>query len=483
MTQGKLLIVDDEAATRTTLGDLLRAEGYTVEAVADGFKALARLPEFSPDLVLTDLHMPGIDGVELLRKVKETNPELPVVLMTAFGGVEMAVTAMRDGAADYLLKPLNFEELSIVIGRTLEAAKLRQEANELRSKLRDRYSFDNIVGNSNEMQRVFKTVAQVAPSRATVLLSGESGTGKELVAAAIHHHSPRAQGPFVKLHCAALAESLLESELFGHERGAYTGADRKREGRFEQANGGTLFLDEVGEISLGTQVKLLRVLQEREFERVGGGQTLHVDVRLIAATNRDLKEMVAAGKFREDLYYRLNVINLTLPSLRERPSDVPALAMHFLKRYAAENGKAVKTFSDEALHRIASYDWPGNVRELENVIERAVVLTDGDSIELSHLPPELGVVVRRSAAPTVPGATLDELERFAILKTMESVGGSTSRAAQILGVSVRKIQYKLQEYSASSQRRSSTSLTAVESSEEGAEPPASEPDSSVEVAS
>jgi DNA-binding NtrC family response regulator len=340
------------------------------------------------------------------------------------------------------------DELLIVLARTLERSRLRKETTQLRSQLRERYSFDNIVGASPEMQRVFKSIAQVAPSRATVLLTGESGTGKELVAAAIHHHSPRASGPFVRLHCAALAESLLESELFGHERGAYTGADRKREGRFEQANGGTLFLDEIGEISLSTQVKLLRVLQEREFERVGGSQTMHVDVRVVAATNRDLKEMVAAGKFREDLYYRLNVINLGLPSLRQRPSDIPALAMHFLKHYSAENGKTLNGFSDEALTQIANYAWPGNVRELENVVERAVVLCEGDKIESQHLPPELGAASKRSGLPIIPGSTMDELERYAILRTMESVGGSTSKAAEILGISVRKIQYKLQEFSA-----------------------------------
>jgi DNA-binding NtrC family response regulator len=456
MSKGKILVVDDEATARSALSDFLRAEGYSVETAADGFKALGRLAEFEADLVLTDFNMPGMDGVELLRKLKELDPEMSVILMTAFGGVETAVAAMREGAADYLTKPLNLDELAIVLGRTIESVELRREASDLRHRLKDRYSFDNIIGSSPEMQRVFKTIAQIAPSRATVLVTGESGTGKELVAAAIHQHSPRAAGPFVKLHCAALAESLLESELFGHERGAYTGADRRREGRFELANGGTLFLDEIGEISLGTQVKLLRVLQEREFERVGGTQTLHVDVRVIAATNRDLKEMVAAGKFREDLFYRLNVINLALPSLRQRATDIPALAMHFLKQYADENGKAVKRISDEALHHIASYPWPGNVRELENVIERAVVLTEGDSIEASHLPPELAVATRRGGAPAVPGATMEELERYAILKTMESVGGSTSRAAEILGISVRKIQYKLQEYSVAPKGKTSS---------------------------
>jgi len=446
MTKARILVVDDEPNARSALAEILKAEGYAVETAADGFKALARVSDFDPDLVLTDLKMPGLDGVELMGKLKEQDPELPVVVMTAFAAVETAVAAMRQGAANYLTKPLNTDELLIVLERALERTKLRKEASELRSRLDERYSFENIVGSSPEMQQVFKSISQVAPSRATVLLSGESGTGKELVAAAIHHRSPRASGPFVRLHCAALAETLLESELFGHERGAYTGADRKREGRFEQANGGTLFLDEVGEIPIATQVKLLRVLQEREFERVGGNQTIRVDVRLVAATNRNLKEMVAAGTFREDLYYRLNVINLTLPSLRQRPSDIPALATHFLKRYAEENGKNVNTISDAALSLLAHQLWPGNVRELENVIERAVVLAEGEAIEPAHLPPEFAATSRRAGAPLIPGSTMDEIERYAILKTLESVAGSTSQAAEILGISVRKIQYKLQEY-------------------------------------
>jgi DNA-binding NtrC family response regulator len=448
MAKAKILVVDDEASARTALAELLKAEGYSVETAGDGFKALGRIPTYEPDLVLTDFNMPGMDGVELMTKLKEQNAELPVVLMTAFGAVETAVNAMRNGAADYLLKPLNMDELVIVLERALEHVRLRRETSELRSRLDERYSFENIVGSSQEMQSLFKAVTQIAPSRATILISGESGTGKELVAAAIHHRSPRASGPFVRLHCAALAETLLESELFGHERGAYTGADRKREGRFEQANGGTLFLDEIAEISLGTQVKLLRVLQEREFERVGGNQTLHVDVRVIAATNRDLKAMVAEGRFREDLFYRLNVINLRLPSLHERVSDIPALAMHFLKRYARENDKAVQTISDAALALLVAHPWPGNVRELENVIERAVVIAEGDAIETHHLPPEFAAATRRGTIPVVPGATMDELERYAITKTLEAVAGSTSKAAEILGISVRKIQYKVQEYGA-----------------------------------
>jgi DNA-binding NtrC family response regulator len=300
------------------------------------------------------------------------------------------------------------------------------------------------------MQRVFDTVLQVAPSRASVLLTGESGTGKELIAAAIHEHSPRASGPFVKLHCAALAETLLESELFGHERGSFTGAAGRRDGRFQQADKGTLFLDEIGEISPSTQVKLLRFLQEHEFQRVGGNQTIKVDVRVIAATNRDLMQMVRDGKFREDLYYRLNVVTVEMPALRERPSDTPLLAAYFLDRYAKENGKPVSGFSDEALERLVHHDWPGNVRELENAVERAVVICRGEQIRVEDLSP--AVLAPREAVggtPAIPGATLAELERHAILKTLEYTGGSTSRAAEILGISPRKIQYKLHEYEAS----------------------------------
>jgi DNA-binding NtrC family response regulator len=390
--------------------------------------------------------MPGMDGVELLKKLHERDPELPVVVMTAFGAVDTAVSAMRAGATDYLLKPLNVDELLVIVERALELLSLRRETASLKKQLDERYRFENIVGSSAEMQSIFKSVAQVAPSRATVLLSGKSGTGKELVAAAIHHRSPRSKGPFVRLHCAALAETLLESELFGHERGAYTGADGRRLGRFELADGGTLFLDEIGEISPSTQVKLLRVLQEREFERVGGNQTIKVDVRVIAATNRDLAAMVEQGKFRQDLFYRLKVIEMRMPALRQRASDVPALAMHFLRRYARENDKGLDAISDAALARLRDYTWPGNVRELENVIERAVVLTSGDRIALEHLPNELLPAVRDGALPPIPGATLAEIERYAILRTLEAFAGSTSKTAEVLGISVRKIQYKLQEY-------------------------------------
>jgi DNA-binding NtrC family response regulator len=445
MQKGRVLVVDDEANARTALAELLKEEGYAVETAADGFKALGKFEDFAPDVVLTDLKMPGMDGLELLRKVREKEPDIVVLVMTAFGAIETAVSAMKEGAADYLTKPLNMTELQLVLSREMERHRLRRETGQLRARLAERYSFQNIIGNAPAMQAIFKTVAQVAGARASVLITGESGTGKELIAAAIHERSPRAQGPFVKLHCAALAETLLESELFGHERGSFTGAAGRREGRFFQANGGSLFLDEIGEVSPAVQVKLLRFLQEHEFERVGGNETIRVDVRVIAATNRDLRAEVAKGRFREDLYYRLNVINIHMPSMRERASDVPLLASFFLRRYAADNGKAIDGFDDEALERLTGYPWPGNVRELENVVERAVVMATGRLITPAELPPHV-TPTAEAAGIRIPGSTLDEIERFAILKAMETTGGSTSKAAEMLGISVRKIQYKLHEY-------------------------------------
>jgi two-component system response regulator HydG len=386
-----------------------------------------------------------MDGLQLLAKLHEGDPDLPVIVMTAFGEIENAVRAMRSGARDYLAKPVNVGELSVVVARELEQRRIRIEAGHLRERVAEKYSFQNIIGSSAAMQSVFKTVAQIAGSRASVLVTGESGTGKELIAAAIHERSPRAKAPFIKLHCAALAESLLESELFGHERGSFTGAVARREGRFMQANRGTLFLDEIGEISPGIQVKLLRFLQEREFERVGGNETISVDVRVIAATNRNLQHMVAEGKFREDLFYRLNVINLEMPALRSRPSDVPLLAGHFLRKYAAENEKQLQGFTAEALDRLSTYGWPGNVRELENVVERAVILAQSQEVTVAELPPHIATANVRDGIQ-IPGATLDDIERYAITKTLESTAGSTSRAAEILNISVRKIQYKLHEY-------------------------------------
>jgi DNA-binding NtrC family response regulator len=445
MSKGTILVVDDEANARTALAELLRDEGYRVETAADGFKALGKLEETEPDLVLTDLKMPGMGGLELLDKLRAQDDAAVIVVMTAFGAVDTAVDAMKKGAADYLTKPINMTELLLVLERELERRRLRKETGNLRARLAERYSFENIIGSAPVMQDIFKVVAQVSGSRASVLITGESGTGKELIAAAIHQRSPRAKGPFVKLHCAALAETILESELFGHERGSFTGAVGRREGRFQQASGGTLFLDEIGEISPAVQVKLLRFLQEHEFERVGGNETVRVDVRVIAATNRDLKAEVARGRFREDLYYRLNVIAVEMPALRQRLSDVPLLAAHFLRKYSAENGKTVGGFSDEALSALVGYPWPGNVRELENVVERSVVMCNGERITAAELPPHLKPVTP-SQELKIPGATLAEIEHYAIVKTLESTGGSTSRAAELLGISVRKIQYKLHEY-------------------------------------
>ncbi len=444
-TNGRILVVDDEADARAALVELLREEGYSVEGAADGFKALGKLAEFAPDLVLTDLKMPGMDGLELLKKIQEHDRNTVVVVMTAFSAVETAVAAMRAGASDYLTKPVNVTELSLVVGREMAQQRVRAEAGTLRARLAERYGLKNMIGDSAPMQEVFKVVDQVASARASVLITGESGTGKELVAAAIHENSPRAKGPFVKLHCAALAESILESELFGHERGAFTGAAARRDGRFFQANGGTLFLDEIGEISPAIQVKLLRFLQEREFERVGGNQTIKVDVRIIAATNRKLKQRVEDGLFREDLYYRLNVINIEMPPLRGRGADILLLAGHFLRKFATENGKTITGFSDEVLPRLGGYGWPGNVRELENVVERAIVLCRGSEITGADLPPNL-IPAGAGDGIQIPGATMDAVERYAITKTLESTGGSTARAAEILGMSVRKIQYKLHEY-------------------------------------
>jgi DNA-binding NtrC family response regulator len=368
--------------------------------------------------------------------------------MTAFGDVTTAVEAMHAGAADYLTKPLNFEELLVVVKKVITTQDLVRETRELRQRVRDRVAPSNIIGAAPPMQRVFEIIDQVAPSKATVLISGESGTGKELVANAIHQRSPRTAGPFIKLHCAALAESLLESELFGHEKGSFTGAVARKDGRFALADGGTLFLDEIGEISPAIQVKLLRFLQEHEFERVGGTQTIRVDVRVVAATNRNLPDEIAKGRFREDLYYRLNVVSLEMPALRERRSDIPELVKFFIARFAKDNGKTIEGCAQGTLELLMNYNWPGNVRELENAIERAVVLSSGPLIDIKHLPAAIKPMVAPHGMPVIPGATMAEVERYTILETLKSTGGSTSRAAEILGISPRTIQYRLHEYHA-----------------------------------
>jgi two-component system response regulator HydG len=422
----------------------LRDEGYSVRGAADAFKALGIIEDWVPDLVVTDVHMPGMDGIELLGKLRAAHPGTGVIVMTAFSTVEKAVEAMHLGADDYLTKPIRFDELTVVVERILAHRAALRELEQLRAAAAPEIGW---IGESKASREVIQLLQQVADSPASVLIVGESGTGKELAARALHDCSSRKEGPFVPVHCAALAEGVLESELFGHEKGAFTGATAQRDGRFTRADGGTLFLDEVAEIPPAIQVKLLRVLQEREFERVGGNETVQVDTRVVAATHRDLHEEVREGRFREDLFYRLNVISVRLPTLRERREDLPPLAMHFLRRHAARNRKDVRGFSERALEVLLAFDWPGNVRQLENCVERAIVLCNEYQIEPRHLPKEvMGKRRDPNDLPVVPGASMAELERYAILRTLESVGGSTSRAAKILGVSARTIQYRMGEY-------------------------------------
>jgi two-component system response regulator HydG len=444
----RVLVVDDDDSARNALLRLLEQDGFTAEGVESGAKALLAASERPPDVVVTDLKMPGMDGVELLGKLKEQDRELPVILATSFADVGSAISAMRAGAEDYLTKPIDFDALEVALERALERRNLRVEAENLRRQLREKSGegLDGLIGASDAMHKVYRVARQVAPAKATVLITGDSGTGKGELAKAIHRMSPRAKQAFVSLQCASLAESLLESELFGHERGSFTGADRKRIGRFEQADGGTLFLDEIGEIPAATQVKLLRVLQERTFERVGGNESITVDVRVIAATNRDLAADVRAGRFREDLYYRLNVVHVEMPPLRVREGDVLVLANHFLRRFADENRKPVERFSDAAREKILAHTWPGNVRELENAIERAVVLCDEAVVGEDDLP--VDVAPRTGGNLRIPGATMAEIEKHAILSTLEATGGSTAKAAQMLGISIRTIQYRLNEYRA-----------------------------------
>jgi DNA-binding NtrC family response regulator len=446
VTGARILVVDDEASARVGLQKLLRQAGYLADAAIDGSSALAFAIEHPPEVVVTDLVMPGMDGMALCAKLHEIDRDLPVIVATGVGDISSAVAAMRAGAADYLIKPIDFDALLISIERARERRALLVETENLRRQLRERESegLQGLIGASPPMQKIYRVARQVAASRATVLITGESGTGKGELARAIHTLSPRAAAPFVSLHCAAVPESLLESEMFGHEKGSFTGADKRRIGRFEQANGGTLFLDEIGEISPLVQTRLLRVLQERAFERVGGNETIAVDVRVIAATNRDLPSAIVEGRFREDLFYRLNVVHLEMPALRARGGDILVLASAFLRRFAAENQKPVETFSIEARTKMLAGRWPGNVRELENAIERAVVLSEGTQIDADDLPTEERSPIHGSV--DVPGATLAEIERWAILATLEATNGSTAKAAEMLDVSVRTIQYRLHEY-------------------------------------
>jgi len=429
--KAKILVVDDEAPARSGLSKLLEQEGYRVVQASDGQQALEVLAEEAPELIITDLQMPNMDGMELLGRLRERGIEIPAIVATASGEVSSAIAAMRAGAED------------------LARSELRAEAENLRRQLRtrDKEGLEGLLGASSAMQRVYHMVKQVAPARATVLITGESGTGKGEVARALHTLSPRVAGPFVSLHCAALAESLLESELFGHEKGAFTGADKRRIGRIEQAEGGTLFLDEVGDIPAATQVKLLRVLQERSFERVGGNDTIKVNARFVAATNKDLARAVREHHFREDLYYRLNVVHIAMPPLRQRGNDIVLLAEHFRRRFALENNRRIDGFDEAARAKLVAHDWPGNVRELENAIERAVVFTEGGLVEASALPFQ-STPATIEGGPRIPGATMAELEKHAILATLDALNGSTSKAAEMLDISARTIQYRLHEYAA-----------------------------------
>jgi len=447
-----ILIVDDEKNYLVVLEALLGPEGYEIMTSDKAQEALRLIQEADVDLVLTDMKMPGMTGMELLEETKKVKPEVPVIMMTAFGTIEMAVEAMKKHAHDYITKPFQNEELKLTIRKALENYRLVKENRRLSEALSERHGYRNIVGKSKAMLKVYDLIAKVAQSKATVLITGPSGTGKELIAKAIHYESPRKDRAFVSVNCGALAETLLESELFGHEKGAFTGAIAMRKGRFELADGGTLFLDEIGDMSPPLQVKLLRVLQETEFERVGGTKTIKVDVRVLSASNRNLKEGVAAGSFREDLFYRLNVIHIEVPALRERMEDVRLLVNHFVEKYG--NTKEIE-LTPQAWEALYTYSWPGNVRELENVIERAVVLNSGGKIDLKDLPAEFtkskgDLDVDRFIRPDAPlQSTLEEIEEKLIRRALKQSGNVQSHAADQLGITKSLIQHKMKKYNIS----------------------------------
>jgi DNA-binding NtrC family response regulator len=450
-SKARILIVAAEADARAAHAEQLRQQGHSVETASGGAKALARFGEIGPDLVLLDLGSAapgnggGHDGAALLGRLVEQDADVGVVAMVAFGDAAAGVAALDAGASHYLVKPINAAELSLVVARELARRRLRAEATQLRARLSERYRVENIVGSSAPMQAVFRTVAQAAAGRSSVLLTGEPGTGKALIAAAIHEKSPRARAPFVRLTCRGHGESVLDGEIFGREHGAAGRADADRDGRLEQARGGTLFLEDIDALPVALQVKLRRFLEGGRFERAGGDQPVAADVRVIASSGRDLTQLVADGQLREDLFRRLDAVHIEMPALRDRPSDVPLLAVHFLQVFATAHGKAVSGFDKEALERLGAYTWPGNVRELEDTVERAVSACRGARITGADLPASLRAGTASAAVP-IPGSTLDTIERYAILRTLEATGGSTGRAAEILGISIRKVQYKLQEY-------------------------------------
>jgi two-component system, NtrC family, response regulator HydG len=453
----EVLIVDDDPAHRVMLKKLLGGWGYQVACADDGGVAVSEVSKRSFDLILMDIRMTKVSGIEALEQIKKISPAIPVIIMTAYASVETAVNALKKGAYDYLTKPLDFDELQIVMKRATEHSLLKKENEYLKERLGEKFNRQNIIGQSASMVKLLEIVEQVAPTQATVLITGESGTGKEVIANAIHINSNRKEAPFVKINCAALTETLLESELFGHEKGAFTGADRKREGKFLQADRGSIFLDEVSEMSPAMQVKLLRVLQERELTRVGGSEVLKVDVRVIAASNKDLKKEIQQGRFREDLFYRLNVVALNVPSLRERKEDIPLLAQHFLLDFAEKNSKNVKNFTPQALEKLVLYPWPGNVRELMNAIERAVVLSRNpylDESELTLLMADDGdqnaAVASVTAANQPTGVSvnlpLEEVEKRSILEALAACGGNKSEAARRLGITRKTLRKKLEKY-------------------------------------
>jgi putative PEP-CTERM system response regulator len=442
-----VLIVDDEKNIRAGLGRALEMDGYRTLLAGDGQEALDVIRDEEVDLVIADLKMPRLSGEELLRRVVDQYPTVPVIILTGHGTIETAVQAMRDGAYDFLTKPVSLDRLSLLAKRALSTRELVLQHRRLQHELDSQRESSAIIGKSTEMQRLMEVVRQVAPTKASVLITGESGVGKELIADAIHRLSDRSEQPMVKVHCAALSESLLESELFGHEKGAFTGAIGRKRGRFELANTGTVFLDEIGEINQSVQIKILRVLQEKQFERVGGEETISVDVRIVSATNRDLRAEIAEGRFREDLFYRLNVVNIHVPPLRERKEDIPLLTAAFIKEFARENGKAVEGIDPRARAALHKHDWPGNIRELRNSIESAVVMAKGSVITLDDLPPSInpdgdeGDTIRIGV-----GVRLDEAEREIIRSTLAACNGNKTKTAEILGIGRKTLHRKITDY-------------------------------------
>jgi len=442
----RILVVEDEEKLRRVIELQLSSTGFDVDKAAtaeEGLKIADRA-----DLILTDLRLPGMDGVTFLSQIRRQNAHVPVVMMTAYGSVETAVESMKAGATDFLLKPFSLDHLMQVVYKALEMRALRDENRQLKEELGRRYEYDNIVGRSEPMQEIFATIERVAPTRATVLLAGESGVGKDLIARAIHFHSPRRERPLVKINCSAIPENLMESELFGYEKGAFTGAVGTKPGKFEQADTGTVFLDEIGDVPAAIQVKLLRILQEREFERLGSNVTRHIDVRVIAATNQDLRAALEQGTFREDLYYRLNVVPLNIPPLRERKQDIPFLANHFLRKLAPDSGPEVEGISDAAMEKLVGYHWPGNVRELENVIERALILRRGSQLEAGDIKLEMAPRARPAGDPNqhhfLPeGLTLDQYEQEIIREALRRADGNKSQAARLLGLTRNALRYRL----------------------------------------